>query len=248
MSSSPTRSTPLATLADLAPWLLLVTAGMFGLAALAEVGRYLILLHNRTRLIAPLLVRLSDASVVTFAGLALPVALAAALACLGWLVETRRSAFERAGQAEPRGVRMMMVGCLVPVVNLVAPGVLLTELARRTSPRMVRVVRVWWCGWVLGAVMSVVAVLCRWADSLQAKADGVLFTALTDVVAAGVALLSLWVIREASGRDVFGRVHRPKRLLAALGPVEPVIEPIRPRAAQPDSTGPADEREGVVAQ
>ncbi|MEU8895150.1 DUF4328 domain-containing protein [Nocardia sp. NPDC048505] len=213
--------------------LLVVTAGLFALAALAELGRYGILLRNRTRLIEPLLLRASDALVIGSAVLALGFALLAAVALVGWLIEARTAAFARSGRRDPRSARTLTLGCVVPGVNLLWPGVFLTELAeQRGNPRALRAVRIWWCAWVLGGAMAVAALLWRTADSLQAKADGVLFMFWTDLVAAAVAVLTLWVVRLLAGRDLLGRTRLARRWVVAADAAVPVIEPVHPATEQ----------------
>ncbi len=219
----------LAGLTDRVAGLLMTTAAFFAVAALAEAGRYLVLLRNRTRLIHPALLFVSDASVVLTSVLAGAFALLSAIAAAGWLVGARRAAYARTGRQDPRSPRMLLCGCLIPVVNLLWPGVFLTELAARADdPRMLRAVRIWWGAWLLNGVLVVAALCWRFTRTLQAQADGVMFTLYTDLVAAAVAVLSLWVVRLCEGRDLRGRVRMPKRWLAATGPVEPVIEPVRP--------------------
>ncbi|MCM6776900.1 DUF4328 domain-containing protein [Nocardia sp. CDC159] len=222
----------LAGLTDRVAGLLLTTAVLFGVAAGAELGRYLILLHNRTRLIHPALLLVSDASVFLTAGLAAVFALLSAVAAVGWLARARGAAYARVGRRDPRSLRTLLCGCLIPVANLLWPGVFLTELVDRRGgdPRVLRAVRIWWGVWILNGLMVAAALAWRFARSLQAQADGVMFTVYTDLVAAAVAVLSLWVIRLCEGRDLRGRVRTSKRWLAASGPVAPVIEPVHPVA------------------
>ncbi|MGW4244075.1 DUF4328 domain-containing protein [Nocardia sp. NPDC004722] len=224
---------PLATLTDRIDTALLATAGLFVLAALTELGRYGILLRNRTKLIPPWLLWISDAS-VTVASIVAPVAaLVAAVALVGWLAQTRRAAYAAAGQADPRSLRALVLGCVVPVVNLVWPGVFLTETARLriaagADPRLLRSVRIWWGAWLLNAVLVVVAVCYRFAHSLQVQADGVLASLWTDLVAAGVAVASLALVRGFAGLDLRGRPKTVRRWVIATGPARPVIEPVSP--------------------
>ncbi|WP_194816689.1 DUF4328 domain-containing protein [Nocardia sp. XZ_19_385] len=213
--------------------LLIVTAALFALAAVAELGRYGVLLRNRTRLIEPLLLRASDALVIGSAVLALVFALLAAVALVGWLIEARGAAFAQAGRRDPRSVRTLALGCVIPGVNLLWPGVFLTELAeQRGNPRALRAIRIWWCAWILGGAMAVAAVFWRTADSLQAQADGVMFMVYTDVVAAGVAVLTLWVVRLLAGRDLLGRTKPARRWVVATEAAVPVIEPVQPGAGK----------------
>src|SRR5690606_10858815 len=139
----------LARWAPRAERLLVLTAALFAAAAVAELGRYLILLRNRTRLIDPWLLKISDVSVWVSSLAAAACALAAAVALAGWLVRLRESVFARSGAADPRSPFVIAFGCLVPVVNLVYPGVYLTETARACDdPRLLPAVRLWWSAWV----------------------------------------------------------------------------------------------------
>lgn len=224
--------------------LLLVTAGLFGLAAVAELLRYAILLVNRTRLIDPLTLLLSDGFVLISSIGALVFALGSAVALLLWLIETRRAAFEAAGHSDPRTPTTLALGSLIPVVNLVWPGIYLAELAqRRDDPRAGRAGRIWWCAWVLGGLLAGAALLWRTADSLQVQADGVLFAAFTDVYAAGLVILTLWTVRLFEGRDLFGRSRRSRRWVMAVDPAVPVIEPVHPGGAPDTPTRDAAEAE-----
>ncbi|MGW1739511.1 DUF4328 domain-containing protein [Nocardia sp. NPDC001965] len=223
------RARPLSTLTRWTHSALFATAVLFGVAALAETGRYLILLRNRTRLIEPPLLWFSDALVNTAALFALIMALVAAVATLGWLIEARRVVFAAADRSDPRSPRMLALGCLIPVVNLIWPGVFLTEVVSgRTDPRARTAVRIWWAAWVFGGLVTVAALYWRTAESLQAKADGVLFTAFADAVAAAVAVLTLWVVRTIEGRDLRGRSRLARRWVIAVDPATPLIEPVHP--------------------
>ncbi|GAA5095733.1 DUF4328 domain-containing protein [Nocardia iowensis] len=242
---------PLGRLTQWTSRLLIATAAVFAVAAVAELLRYLLLLRNRTRLIHPAVLIGSDALVIGAALVALVLAVVTALAVVGWLIETRRVAFRKIGRDDPRSVRALVLGCLVPVVNLVWPGVFLTEIvAERSDPRALRAIRIWWAAWVFGGVVAVAALLWRTAESLQVKADGVLFTAFTDLVAAAVALLTLAMMRAIEERDVLGRSRIARRWLIAVDPAVPVIEPVQPggRAARADSeqARAADDSNGAV--
>ncbi|WP_280499204.1 DUF4328 domain-containing protein [Nocardia cyriacigeorgica] len=223
---------PLNVLAGWLPPLLIATALMFAIAAGSELGRYLLLLRNRTYLIDPLLLTFSDAMVNASALFAAVLALLAAVAAVGWLIQARRAVYEGRGLRDPRSPRMLVLGCVIPVVNLLWPGVFLSEMvAGREDPRPLRAVRVWWAIWVFGGACAVAALAWRSADSLQAEADGVLFTAFTDAVAVAVAVATLWIVRMVEGRDLLGRAHIAHRWVVAADPAVPVIEPVQPGSA-----------------
>ncbi|MFC7450018.1 DUF4328 domain-containing protein [Rhodococcus daqingensis] len=220
-------------LAELAPALLSGAAVLFGVGALAELFRYGLLLRNRTTLIGPGLLAVSD-GLVAAAGLLAPVvAVCAAVAAVAWLVGARRRAFAGRGQLDPRTPSVLAVGCLVPVVNLAMPGVFLTELDER-DPQTRKLIQVWWCAWVAGGALFAVNLLWRTRDSLQAQADGVLLAAVSDLVAVAVAVLTLLVIRRVDGLGPTGRPRELTRWLVAIPePATPVPAPARAEATTP---------------
>ena len=227
---------------------LAAAAIMFVLAALAEAGRYGILLRNRTRLIDPTLLAVSDATVWATGVLAPLLAIVAAVACVGWLKAARQRAFQRLDRNDPRSTRTLALGCLVPVVNLVFPGVFLEEFTRTALPRTRKIIRVWWCAWVFGAAIAVASVLWHFSGSLQGEADSVSFNAFADIVAACVALLTILVIRTIDGHDVLGRRRTPKRWTVATGPARPVIEPVRSAAERKDERKDETAQQEVMAK
>ncbi|MGW0040836.1 DUF4328 domain-containing protein [Rhodococcus sp. NPDC003348] len=201
-------------LAELAPTLLVAAAVLFLAGAAVELLRYVLLLRNRTTLISPTLLAISDGLVFTAGVMAPLVAFAAAAAAVAWLLGARRSAWGRLGRTDPRSPSAIAFGCLVPVVNLVWPGVFLTELASAET-RIRSLVRVWWATWALGGVLLIVSVAWRSHDSLQARANGVLLAVLVNLVAAAVAVLTLMVTRRIDGLDLGGRPRTGTRWVAA---------------------------------
>ncbi|RDI16261.1 uncharacterized protein DUF4328 [Rhodococcus sp. AG1013] len=200
--------------ADLAPTLLACTAIVFALAAVSEAFRYALLVFNRVRLVDPVTLAVSDAAVWATQVSAPLVALAAAVTTVCRLVVTRRDVFAARTLADPRTPRSLALGVLVPVVNLVMPGVYLTEIAgddRRTRT----VVRIWWATWAANGVLVAIGLLWRNQDSLQAQADSVVLAAITAAVGAATAVLTLYVIRCFDGLDLFGRPRRVTRWVNA---------------------------------
>jgi hypothetical protein len=213
-ADAPTLQTRTERLAEVAPTLLGSTAALFVLAAVAELLRYAVLLYNRTALVSPTLLAVSDALVFTMGVMAPMVAFAAASASVAWLLGARRAAWEAVGRDDPRSPAVVAFGCLVPVVNLVWPGVFLTELAA-ADDRIRSLVRVWWATWATSGVMLVVSLVWRSQDSLQARANGVLFAVLMNLVAAAVAVLTLMVMRRVDGLDLGGRPRSRTRWVVA---------------------------------
>ncbi|WP_240945686.1 DUF4328 domain-containing protein [Rhodococcus sp. HNM0569] len=215
--------------ASYAPALLITVASLYGLAVLAEALRYGILVRNRHRLIDPTLLSVSDAAVVVTQTAALLAAVCAAVACVGWLIGHRREVFAREHTVDPRSPAALATGCLVPVVNLVMPGLFLLETVRR-DPGAVRLVRAWWAVWLLDGFLVVAGAVWRFRTSLQAIADGVVLAGFTALVAAATALLTLAVLRRLEQRDVFGAPRHTTRWIVSVDGL--------PTPAPYDSTGP----------
>ncbi|NLU63815.1 DUF4328 domain-containing protein [Rhodococcus sp. HNM0563] len=226
-AEEPTRAE---TLAGLAPTLLVGTAVVFGLAAVAELARYVLLLVNRTRLIEPIVLALSDSAVWATQIVGPLVALAAAVASGLRLIEVRRRVFAEHDTSDPRSPGSLLFGVVVPGVNLALPGVFLTEIAY-DRPRLLRAVRIWWVLIVSNAVLFVFVLFWRQRDSLQARADAVLLTAVVAGLAAVVALATLYVLRLCDGADLQGRPLQQRRFTTATGPVYAPIAEIVPASA-----------------
>jgi ribosomal protein L40E len=204
-------------LADKAAFLLTVTAGLYAFAVLAELGRYGVLMRNRTRLIDPTLLALSDIAVFVGQAGGMLFALLSGAGGVCWLLRMRRRTFARAKKSDPRTSTEVVVGCAVPGLNLVMPGVFLLEVIRR-DPRAVLLVRAWWSLWVFGAVLVVFNWFWRSRPGLQAMADGVLLSAFTALVAATTAVLALMVLRRLEGRTLKGTKEPVTRWVVATGP------------------------------
>ncbi|MGA9873702.1 MAG: DUF4328 domain-containing protein [Rhodococcus sp. (in: high G+C Gram-positive bacteria)] len=197
------RETRLKRWASAAPGLLTLVGALLSLAVVAELVRYSVLLYNRTRLVGQTTVITSDALVFFAEIAAIVIGVAAAVASACWLVRARRAVYERAGSRDPRSARSILLGCLVPVLSLVMPGVYLTEVVNvrggTDQHRLLVLVRIWWATWIANWLLIVAASLWRLRDSLQAQADGVLLAALVAFVGAALAVATIGVIRGVDG-------------------------------------------------
>ncbi|WP_084473056.1 DUF4328 domain-containing protein [Nocardia alba] len=230
-SPAPTPERPLRGISAHRDRLLRGTAMVFLVAGLAEYGRYLILLQNRARLIPGWLLSISDATVLVFGVIAPIYALVTAVSLVAWLIEARTIVFTAYGRRDPRKRWSLIAGCLVPGVNLIWPGVFLTELlGADPDPRSRRAVRIWWAAWVFSGLLLIAATLWRDASTLQAEADGVSFTGFTNLCAAGFAILTLWMVHALEGRDLRGDIRSAHRWVMAADPAQIVIAPVEPGA------------------
>lgn len=202
--------------------LLVGAATVLVLAAGAELWRYLLLLRSRTELLPARTVAISDSMVITAGALAPVVVVVAMITCTLWLVRARQAAAARWERRPSRSTWSIVLAVVVPVWNLVLPGVLLSELERdigtdsRVSPS--RLLRGWWLSWVLSVLLTVGVSLWRLRDTVQARADGVLLAALSDVVAAVTVALTLVFVQRCTTMLLGARTRRrsPRRWVASV--------------------------------
>jgi Domain of unknown function (DUF4328) len=174
--------------------LLWAVATVSVLAAGAEAWRYVLLLISRDSALSPGVVATSDA-LVTVAGTVAPVlaALAGIIVVL-WTLRAARAAADRAHVEPARSDRAIVVGWVVPGLNLVLPGSVLAEIEHTAlgrppgqRPRPSRMLVVWWVLWGAGVVLAGIVLLWSLRTGVQARADGVVLHAVLDVLAAATA-------------------------------------------------------------
>lgn len=175
------------------------------LAAAGEVWRYALLWRSQDGALSERLVATSDAVVTVAAVLALAFAVLAIVVVVWWLILTRRVAADAAEQDLPRPDWQVLLYLLIPGVNLAMAGVVLAELEHQvlrrppgTRPSPTRATKAWWAAWVVGGLLFGATVAWRFRDGVQAQADGIVLTALTDLAAAVVAVLTALTIRRLS--------------------------------------------------
>jgi len=174
--------------------LLWATASVALLASAAETWRYVLLLASRSDALPAPAVRMSDAFVVAAGTVAPIVGIAAGGLLVLWAVRAAQAAAERSGVRPARSTRAIVLGWVVPGLNLVVPGSVLAEVEHcaldrppEKRPRPSRLLLVWWVLW--GANVLLVALIVTWSlrDGVQARADGVVLHALLNAVAAVAA-------------------------------------------------------------
>ncbi|GAA4543118.1 DUF4328 domain-containing protein [Amycolatopsis samaneae] len=208
-------------------------------AAGAEIWRYVLLVRSREAALSTSVVSFSDAFVVTAGLLTTILSLLPAGLSIWWLFVARRAAADELGEAVPRPPWQVLVGILVPVVNLPMALSVVGELEhavlRRsgaTRPKPSRLVLFWWGVWLLNWVLLAVTLYWRFRDGVQALADSVVLVALCDLSAAGLAAVTALVVRQFSEllMPVAGAKLRELRVLRVEG--APVPErPARPATA-----------------
>ena len=219
-AATPSDAVRARALAASARPLLVGAAVAFVVAAGAQAWRYGLLLRGRTELLGARTVALSDSAVVVAGVLAPVLAVVSAVVVALWLVRARRAAAERAGQRDTRTTRGVLLGALLPVVNLGQAGVLVTELERSLGgPGPSRLVRWWWAAFVGSGLLTALAWGWRQLGSAQAQADAAVLAGIGDLAAAVAAVLTLLVVRRCTQR-LGGAGRTPRRRWVASVPAE----------------------------
>jgi Domain of unknown function (DUF4328) len=171
-------------------------------AAVGEVWRYVLLVRSKTGALSTAVVSASDAVVTIASVLALAFGVITAIVTLWWLRLARHAAADLVDQRPARPDWQVWVYLLVPGVNLAMAGVILAELEHQVLRRPAygrleptKRVKVWWSVWAASGVLFGITVIWRFRESVQARADGVLLSALTDLAATAVAVLTALMIR-----------------------------------------------------
>jgi hypothetical protein len=174
--------------------LLWATAAVALLAGGAEVWRYVLLLASREGALQAEAVAASDALVASAGTVAPILGLVVGVLMVLWTVRAAQAAADRAQVRPSRSTRMIVLGWLVPGLNLSIPGSVLTEIEHSAiglpadrRPRPSRLVLVWWGLWAASVVLTAVVLLWSLRDGVQARADGVVLHAVLDVLAAVTA-------------------------------------------------------------
>ena len=199
---------------------LLAAAGIFALAALVHIGRYLLLLINRTTLLPPLIATPALLIGVLVSLAAIAVVFVTAVVLTSWLITRRAEVFGHLnpgnpgnpghagspGRADPRPEWSLWAGCLTPVVNLVWAPVFVLELAHaeQSQARQRGPIIAWWIAWVLSTAVSGWAIWTSSATEPQAVADNTVTVILAYLVGM-VAVLLLWRVFEGFVRVPVGR-------------------------------------------
>ena len=142
-------------------------------AALVYVVRYVLLIINRTILLNSLVAIAANWIGILASVAAILVVIVCAVVLTRWLIARRSAAFMHHGMPDQRSTRALWAGCLTPLVNLFWAPVFVIELATVEDhyDRLQRPIVRWWVVWVFSTVVSVFAVLTRFAKDAQGIAN-----------------------------------------------------------------------------
>ncbi|GAA4611384.1 DUF4328 domain-containing protein [Saccharopolyspora hordei] len=196
------RATAAARTALLSLW---ATAGVAGLATAAEVWRYVLLVLSRDGALARAPLAISDALVVTTGSLLWVLGVLSGVLVVLWGLRARAAAAERIGVRNARPDWQVVVGVLVPGLNLFVPGSAVAELehallvaegARERGARPFPTLRVrfWWATWAATLLVGWLTLLWGFRGTVQALADGVVLHAVNDALVTLLAVLTVQLV------------------------------------------------------
>lgn len=179
-----------------------------GLAVLAVIAaggegwRYVLLLRSRNAALGAGEVSASDALVGAAGWITTVMTVGVGVLVLLWVLRAMKAAAERTGTRPARSSRAVVLGWLLPPVNLTVPGSVLSEIEHaaldrdpEARPDPSRLLVVWWALWASNVVVGVVALAWLLRTGTQARADGVLQHVLLDLLAAGCAVVTARVVQ-----------------------------------------------------
>ncbi|MBA2311102.1 MAG: DUF4328 domain-containing protein [Pseudonocardiales bacterium] len=206
--------------------LLWTVAVLATVSAGAEIWRYILLLLSREDALSATAVAASDALTVGAGAVTLIAAAGAGLLLVLWSLRAQAGAAERSGVRPARSRREVLLGWLLPGLNLSVPGSVLAEIEHgllerpvAARPKPSGLVVLWWVMWDVGVVLCVVTLLWALRDGVQALADGVLVHALLDLVAAVTAVVTAVVVRQFT--RLLHPAQPPRRMLLVRMGAEP---------------------------
>lgn len=200
------------------------------IAAGGEVWRYVLLLRSRNAALGAGEVSASDALVGAAAWITTVMTVGVGVLVLLWVLRAVKAAAERTGLRPSRSTWAVVLGWLLPPVNLTVPGSVLSEIEHaaldrdpRLRPDPSRLLVVWWALWASNVVVGVIAVAWLLRTGTQARADGVLQHMLLDLLAAATAVATAKVVRQLTA--LLGptrRVPLPRVVRVGAGPATTV--------------------------
>ncbi|GAA2334049.1 DUF4328 domain-containing protein [Saccharopolyspora halophila] len=214
-----------------------VTAGVAALATAAEIWRYALLVISRDGTLSRPVLAISDALVGTTGLILWLLGVLCGVFVVLWGLRARAAATERSGLRSARPDWQVLVGVLVPGLNLFVPGSVLAELEHsvlvaegarepgaRPSPSLA--VRFWWVLWAATLIFGLLAFAWGFREGVQAMADGVVLHAINAALVTALAVLTARV------------VHELTRLLTPLDPTELRLFRVRGVRAAPQPERP----------
>jgi hypothetical protein len=211
---------------------LFATVLVLSLTALVYVVRYVLLVINRTILLNSLLAIAADWLGVLASLAAIASVITSGVLLIRWLIARRAAVFAHHGLPEPRSVRALWAGCVVPLANLLWAPVYIMELAMMEDhyARLRRPILQWWVAWLLSYLVSIFAIVTSFATDAQGIANNTVLMVFAYLLAATTVAAAARIFEGFERKPVTRPAHRwvvvapdgeaRPTARAAAGPVE----------------------------
>lgn len=169
-AEKPTQAGPSAVVVRTA---LFLSVLVLAFAALVYVVRYVLLVINRDTLLNSIVAIAADWLGILASVAAIAAVITSGVMLIQWLVARRAAVFAHLGLPEPRSVRALWAGCVVPLANLLWAPVYVIELAtieERYARLRTPIVR-WWFAWAFSYLVSIFAIATSFATDAQGIAN-----------------------------------------------------------------------------
>jgi len=165
---------------------LFVSVLVLSIAALVYVVRYVLLVINRNTLLNSVVAIAADWLGILASVAAIAAVITSGVILIRWLIARRAAVFSHHGMPEPRSVRALWAGCVVPLGNLLWTPVYVIELAtiEEQYSRLRRPIVEWWVAWVLSYTVSFIAIISSFATDAQGVANNTVLMVFAYLLAA----------------------------------------------------------------
>jgi hypothetical protein len=189
---------------------LFVNVLVLSIAALVYVVRYVLLAINRNTLLNSVVAIAADWLGILASVAAIAAVITSGVILIRWLIARRTAVFSHHGMPEPRSVRALWAGCVMPLVNLLWAPVYVIELAtiEEHYARLRRPIMEWWIAWAFSYTVSIFAIISSFATDAQGIANNTVLMVVAYLLAAATVAAVARVFEGFERKPVERPAHR----------------------------------------
>jgi hypothetical protein len=187
-----------------------VSVLVLSVAALVYVVRYVLLVINRNTLLNSVVAIAADWLGILASVAALAAVVTSGVMLIRWLIARRAAVFSHQRMPEPRSVRALWAGCVVPFANLLWAPVYVIELAtmEEHDARLKRPIVQWWIAWVFSYTISIFAIFSSFTTDAQGIANNTVLMVVAYLLAAAAVAAAARVFEGFVRKPVERPAHR----------------------------------------
>jgi hypothetical protein len=187
-----------------------VSVLVLSVAALVYVVRYVLLVINRNTLLNSVVAIAADWLGILASVAALAAVVTSGVMLIRWLIARRAAVFSHQRMPEPRSVRALCAGCVVPFANLLWAPVYVIELATMEEhyARLKRPIVQWWIAWVFSYTISIFAIFSSFTTDAQGIANNTVLMVVAYLLAAAAVAAAARVFEGFVRKPVERPAHR----------------------------------------